>query len=465
MSRGRKQRTLQRQRSQPEPAQAGPEPLPPTGGYRLLVLGDTAGTGFGTVTRDLSRAMVRRGLDVRILSMNEDAGFMIDPAWPRELVNRTMLLGTPSGWAGMSGPEAAELVQRALGIFTGQSIPSWLPEAVLIIGDHASVEGSPWLKLIPEQLPVYNYVPIEGVDLPPSWAKLWQRAKPVAMTRFGADEIAKLGLPRPPVVYHGVDPEAFHPATPSTPLSIKLRDGIKLLRSKADCRRFLGWPEDAVIMFRADRLMPRKAYPAMFRSLAPVLARHPKLVMYLHCRSVDQGGNLWHESSKYPDFIRSRMGLTGFHDREGGVPRELLTVMYNAADIYISTSAEGFGLTVAEALACGTPAVALGYSSLPEVVGPAGILVNEYALIDNIYSYFWAIPKGDGYSEAVEKLVVDAELRRRLGSLGPAHVAQFSWEVAAEQFEAILAGAEAPAPKPVPLGRRLAALGMLEARG
>lgn len=430
----------------------------------MLVLGDTAGTGFGTVTRDLTRAMVLRGLDVRILSMNEDAGYQIDPAWPRELVPRTLLLGAPSGWADMSGPQAAELVHRAMGIFTGLSIPGWTPEAVLIIGDHASVEGSPWLRLIPDQMPVYNYVPVEGVDLPPSWSKLWSRATPVAMTNFGADEIARVTGTRPAVVYHGVDPEAFHPATPSTPITLRIKSGVRVLRSKAECRAFMGWPADATIMFRADRLMPRKAYPAMFRAIAPVIAKHRNVVMYLHCRSIDQGGNLWHESSKYPDFIRERIGVTGFHDKEGGVPRELLTVMYNAADLYISTCAEGFGLTVAESLACGTPAVALGYSSLPEVVGPAGILVNEYALIDNIYSYFWAIPKGDGFTEAVEKLVVDAELRGRLGSLGPSHVAQFSWATAAEQFEAILHGATAPAPKPVPVGRRLAALGMLEAR-
>jgi glycosyltransferase involved in cell wall biosynthesis len=119
---------------------------------------------------------------------------------------------------------------------------------------------------------------------------------------------------------------------------------------------------------------------------------------------------------------------------------------------------------VAEAIACGTPAVALSYSSLPEVVGPAGLLVTDFALIDNIYSYFWAIPKGDGYGEAVERLIVDPELRRRLGLLGPQHVAQFSWDTAAEQFEAILQGAEAPEPKPVPVGRRLSALGLVEGR-
>lgn len=438
--------------------------LPPTGGLRLLVLGDTAGTGFGTVTRDLGSAMARRGIDLRLLSMNEDAGFAIDPAWPQGLRERTVLLGVPDGWMGVDGPAAASIVSKALGVFSGLTVPGWVPEVVLIIGDHASLEMSPWWKLLPKHLPAFVYCPIEGIDLPPSWAKLWERIRPVAMCRFGADQIEAVTGERPPMVYHGIDPDSFWPVTGARPLVLRTPKGLVTLRSRAECRAFLGWPKASTILFRADRLMPRKAYPAMFRALAPVLARHPDVVLYLHCRTVDQGGNLWHEASKYPEHVRSRIGTTGFHDAGGGVPRELLTCMYNAADLYISTSAEGFGLTVAESLACGTPAVALDYSSLPEVVGPAGVLVPEYALIDNIYSYFWAIPKGDGYTHAVERLVTDPAERRRLGMLGPGHVAQFSWEMAAERFEAILTGAPVPAPGPVPPARRLAALGLVEAR-
>lgn len=451
--------TRSRKRAQ---AHAHAGDLPPTGGRRVLFLGDTAGTGFGTVTRDLALAMVRRGMDVRILSMNEDAGFTIDPAWPRELVPRTILLGTDDGWlGGVTGPQAAAILGKAMGIFAGVTIPNWRPDCVLIVGDHASLEMSPWAKLLPPDLPAWGYVPIEGVDLPPSWGKLWERIKPIAMTHFGAEEIAKVTGELPPVVWHGIDPDSFWEVSPARPLELRLKGGKVLrLASKHDCRTFLGWPTAATILFRADRLMPRKTYPAMLRQLAPVLARHPDVLLFIHCRTIDQGGNLWHESSKYPDFIRDRIGSTGFHDRDGGAPRQVLMAMYNAADLYVSTSAEGFGLTVAEALACGTPAVALNYSSLPEVVGPAGILVDDIALIDNVYSYFWAMPKGNGFQEAVERLVMDPTERRRLGKLGPQHVARFDWGSAAAQMDAILSGEPAPAPA-VPASRRLAALGLV----
>ena len=51
---------------------------------------------------------------------------------------------------------------------------------------------------------------------------------------------------------------------------------------------------------------------------------------------------------------------------------------YRASDIYIHTSVtEAFGLTVAEAMACGMPVVAYRKSAVPEVVGDAGYLVDD----------------------------------------------------------------------------------------
>lgn len=433
---------------------------------RVLLLGDTAGTGFGTVTRDLASALVKRGDDVRILSMNEDAGYQTDPGFPKNLLDRVILLGHDDGWLALGamtdeGQDARlSLLARARAILTGEA--GWKPDGAVIVGDIASLKLSPWPALIATtELPAFNYVPIEGIDIPPRWRHIWDRIKPVAMAHSGADQIERVMGERPPVVWHGVDPDAFWPVSGKRPLVLRVsRKKLVTLRSRAECRAFLGWPKDATILFRADRHMPRKNYAAMMRSVAPVLARHPDVLMIWHCRTIDQGGDLMDEASKYPDFIAARLASTGFHDKQGGVPRELLCAMYNAADLYVSTSAEGFGLTIAEALACGTPALGLDYSAVPEVIGPAGVTV-PVVLQDNPYSYFWAAPRQEAYTEALERLVVDKAERQRLGLLGPVHVAQFSWEAAAEQFSAILAGAEPPAAKPVSVRSRLAALGLV----
>lgn len=430
-------------------------------------MGDTAGTGFGTVTRDLGVALVGMGHDLRIISMNEDAAIRLDKAWPEVLRDRVVLLGDEDGWLALgaftdAGQEArVKLVMAARGVFTGHTVKGWIPEAALFIGDLASLKQSPWPAWLPPDLPAFNYVPIEGIDIPPRWRHIWDRIRPIAMCEFGADQIEQIMGERPPVAYHGVDPESFWPVSGKRPLVMQGRKGLQVLRSRAECRAFLGWPKNATILFRADRHVPRKNYASLFRSIAPVLARHEDVGLIWHCKTIDQGGDLNDEGSKYPDPIAARMASTTFHDRLGGVDRKVLCAMYNAADIYVSTSAEGFGLTIAESLACGTPAIGLNYSSVPEVIGDAGLLVG-YRLQDNPYSYFWAMPIEQEFAEAVERLVVDKGLRQDLGRKGPEQIARFTWNKAAEVISSSM---EAPVRRKIlPPAQRLAALGLIEAR-
>ena len=61
----------------------------------------------------------------------------------------------------------------------------------------------------------------------------------------------------------------------------------------------------------------------------------------------------------------------------GNPDKDTLVSIYNAADILLSPSLyEGFGLTIVEAMACGTPVITSNVSSLPEVTGGAACLFN-----------------------------------------------------------------------------------------
>jgi glycosyltransferase involved in cell wall biosynthesis len=394
---------------------------------RLLFLGDLARTGFGTVTMDLGQALLDLGIDVRFCSLSETPGELPEP-----FASRTALLGSPGGWLDETNPET---VGRLEGMFLGSLFEDgWTPDIGLVTGDIGSLKISPVLQFIPEGFPVLHYVPIEGIGLPPSWAAVWRKVQPVAMSQFGADEIAKVTGHRPPVVYHGVDP-LFHPASVESPIRI---DG-KRLRAREACRRFFGGDPDDIWLLRTDRHMPRKAYGSLLRSIAPVLRGHPNVKLILHCRTMDGGGDMRDEISKYGVLSR-QIVMTGFMDPPlGGLQREALAALYNAADIYVSVSAEGFGLTIAEALACGVPAVGMDYSSVPEVIGPAGVLVPIAGLIDNIYSYFWARVDEPKFGQAVEGLIRDVAKRRLLGAQGPRHVAaHFSWPNAARQFVSLI---------------------------
>ena len=101
------------------------------------------------------------------------------------------------------------------------------------------------------------------------------------------------------------------------------------------------------------------------------------------------------------------------------LPR-ILPLWYNAADIFAYPSAyEGFGLPVAEAMACGVPVVTSAASSLAEVAGDACLTVEPGSVKD--------------LEMALLRILGDASLRQRLRTAGVRRSALFSWDRAAEQ--------------------------------
>lgn len=108
-----------------------------------------------------------------------------------------------------------------------------------------------------------------------------------------------------------------------------------------------------------------------------------------------------------------------------GIPEEeTLVKIYNSADVLLAPSSyEGFGLTVLEAMACGTPVIASNVTSLPEVVGDAGILVDH--------------EDSSAIAKAVQHIHEDNTYRKSLIEKGLARAKLFTWEKTAEQIAAV----------------------------
>jgi alpha-1,3-rhamnosyl/mannosyltransferase len=99
----------------------------------------------------------------------------------------------------------------------------------------------------------------------------------------------------------------------------------------------------------------------------------------------------------------------------GYVPQSHLPDLYRGASLFVYPSFyEGFGLPVIEAMACGVPVVASNTTSLPEVVGDGGILVNPY--------------HPDELKEAMLKLLEDPGSRKEMAEKGLERAKLFSWE-------------------------------------
>ena len=99
---------------------------------------------------------------------------------------------------------------------------------------------------------------------------------------------------------------------------------------------------------------------------------------------------------------------------------EELVLLYNAADILLAPSLyEGFGLTILEAMGCGTPTITSNVSSLPEVAGNAAVLVEPMDV--------------DAIVEAVKQINNEPNYRQDLIDKGLARVKEFSWQKTAAQ--------------------------------
>jgi glycosyltransferase involved in cell wall biosynthesis len=119
-----------------------------------------------------------------------------------------------------------------------------------------------------------------------------------------------------------------------------------------------------------------------------------------------------------------RAGLTGRVRWLGFVDDAELPGLYRACLALVLVSrAEGFGLPVAEAMACGAPVVVSRLPALVEIAGDAGLTVDP--------------DDADGLSAAFDRLAEDDALRKGLGTRGARRALEFRWNRAAEATLAV----------------------------
>ena len=120
---------------------------------------------------------------------------------------------------------------------------------------------------------------------------------------------------------------------------------------------------------------------------------------------------------------RAKVEGAGMSDRVvflRGLPDSELPLLYSSADVFVFPSLyEGFGLPPLEAMACGTPVITSNASSLPEVVGDAGIMVDPHSV--------------EELADAILKLLCDADFRQEMISRGLERAKDFSWQETAGQ--------------------------------
>lgn len=182
--------------------------------------------------------------------------------------------------------------------------------------------------------------------------------------------------------------------------------GFKMAKSKKKTNLKKYGVEGDFLLY-VGTLQPRKNLDKLIEAFSQLENRSLKLVI------VGKKGWLYEEIFKKVKQLglEKRVIFTGY------VPDEDLPVFYQKAQCFVLVSLyEGFGLPVLEAMAHGCPVVASNVSSLPEVVGDAGVLVDPNEV--------------EEITQGIEKAMKE---RKELVEKGYQQAKKFSWEKTARE--------------------------------
>ncbi len=183
--------------------------------------------------------------------------------------------------------------------------------------------------------------------------------------------------------------------------------------NKNEAREKLGLTANAKIILSVSLEMWRKNIPGAIKAFAELKKKHPEAVLIRTAR-------LKASTKKLVDML----GLNDSVIVMEKINEDELSLLYNAADVlFFPSFYEGFGLPPLEAMACGCPVVAANVTSLPEVVGPAGLLVDPHDI--------------KAMATALEQVLYDGAVRDNLIDSGLKWVKKFNWEDTAMQTLAI----------------------------
>jgi len=211
-------------------------------------------------------------------------------------------------------------------------------------------------------------------------------------TRRDIIELLGVAPERIDVIPEAAGPEFRPPADPTAMREALARHGLR----------------EGDYVFYVGTIEPRKNLVRLATAFKAVIERRPELTTRLVLAG--QGGWL-------SDPIYARLEALGLGDRllmPGRVPLEDLPAFFHGARAmaYVSLY-EGFGLPPLEAMACGVAVVASNNTSIPEVVGDAGLLVDPYDVGE--------------IAAALERVLTDDALRADRMARGLHRAAQFSW--------------------------------------
>jgi glycosyltransferase involved in cell wall biosynthesis len=202
---------------------------------------------------------------------------------------------------------------------------------------------------------------------------------------------------------YGIAPERITVTPEAAPESFTPATAVEIERVRAR------YKIEGDYILAVGSIQPRKNLALLLAAYSDLLQRHVRAKLP---RLVIVGKRAW----LYEHTLRlvGDLGLTNNVTFTGYVPERDLPPLYSGALCFVYPSYfEGFGLPPVEAMKCGAPVITGDRTSLPEVVGEAGLTVDPF--------------DRDALAGAVSRVIDDAGLRQTLRERGFTRARMFDW--------------------------------------
>ncbi len=402
---------------------------------------EPAGSGYGRSTFDLVTRLIDQKIDISVADWN----------LPVNTIIRTPKKGSLCRVYGVATED--EIYGRRLPTYGREKLQGVLdkikPGLIITLGDFRMARYV--VETIPDRPPTIFVFLVDGENIPTSWVdSLESFDKIITVSKFGHDELKKVGITDDAIIPLGVDTEKFKPITDTDLKLSKISEGLLT---------------DNFIIGYCGRNQRRKNLPVLFDVFYRFNALRLNSTLYLHTEPIAPPQIGWNlvdlidlTAEKYTNVeelkaevfdkilfsfedslaseSESKNIITPSHppsaaeDKEGEEKKAVeekervkteekydpLCKFYNTLSIHAScTESEGFCLPVLESMACGTPQIVPDHTTLYELCVGCGELVKiEHEIITSIGTINYQVDIED-FVKKLEKLYDNPQLCEKYG--------------------------------------------------